>query len=240
MIVASHLSDYDSRTVTPRWSATGTATATDASGASTPGWHALDLAAHRASGPALSGTSVYWTAEALLPFAAIDVVALVGTSFASAPSDVTVTVQVASDAAFSSGVLTLDTWTTTREREVRMLASRYEADASGGYVRVRLQCASAITPTVGEIWLGRRRQLRARPMRPSVRDSRTAGAYDTPTTRRSTWSGRYEETVQLWCSERDPDITTLRSVLRESREGTRPVLWIPQPQSTPRDVRLCA
>jgi hypothetical protein len=238
LFVGTSPRDYANTPGNQRWNASGSGADADASAAAAPAWAAADVHGHALSGPATAGVNSWWIAEMLLPFAVVDTLAWVGLS-QDAPGAVDHLVQVSTDAARTSGVLTLDSWTSSAERGSRILTSRYEADASGGWLFWRLSTASAWAPRVGELWAGRRRQIQAGPRRPWSLSSRVAGRSSTTVTQRVPWAGRWDADLELWVREAaQDDAATLRALRRDTIDLTRPMLMIPRPASAPQDVRI--
>ena len=238
LFVGSSPRDFCNTVANQRWNATGSGADADTSATTAPASAAADTHGHVLSGPASASVNSWWIAEMLLPFAVIDTLAWVGLS-QDAPSAVDHLVQVASNAARTTGVLTLDTWSSSAERGSRILGTRYLADASGGWLFWRFSTASAWAPRVGELWAGQRRQVQATPRRPWGASSRRAGLTGTGQTTRAPWSGRWDADMELWCREAvQDDAATLRALRRDTLDWTRPMLMIPRPSSAPQDVRI--
>jgi hypothetical protein len=236
LFVADHVRRSDP---VGRWAAGSGAfgTSPDVSDPDAPSWAALDRYATIPSGPT-GPAATGWTfvVDCRFPGLAIDVLAWVGAMWGAT---VTHTVEAADDALFTSGVVTLDTWSSGAERGARVLGSRYVADALGGWVRWRMSAAGAFLPRVGELWLGRRRQMQGRPLRPWAPSSRRAGLEGTRETWRAPWTGRWEADVEVWARQAlADDGATIAALAREADGFAAPLLYLPTPATAPADVRL--
>lgn len=91
----------------------------------------------------------------------------------------TVTLQIADDTAFSTNLQTIATWTpgssTLRLGEMKLRHTGSAALRYTGvlYARLGITKGSTFTPEIGELWLGRRRQLLHRPNNPYNPDDRS-------------------------------------------------------------------
>ena len=232
---AMHLDGVDAR-----WTPGGTFT-TDESDADFPAARGHDrLTQYPTKGDA-GGTAWYYVVS--LPAATeYDFLAFTGHNF----NDLTTalaTVQMADDTAFSTnlispwGPVSLD----GNKRRIALLSNRY---TGAHYLRLRILTGASEIPEIGELILGRRRQLSRKPNRPYD----TAGPHLTMGAGFRSQSGvdtfyPHSRGQRIVRANLNPDTTadqaTLRAAFSDSDYGTEPAIWIEQPDTAPEEFLVC-
>lgn len=230
---AMHLSGVDAR-----WTPGGTFT-TDESDPDFPAFRGHDRLTQYPTKGDTGGTAWYYVVS--LPAATeYDFVAFTGHNFGDLTSALA-TVQIDDGATFPSpvaimGPVSLD----GNKRRILLLTSRYTGDH---YLRLRITTGASEIPEIGELWLGRRRQLSRKPNRPYDPSGPhlTMGASFRSQSGVETFypHSRGQRVVR---ANLNPDSTadqaTLRAAYTDANHGTEPIIWIEQPDTAPEEFLI--
>lgn len=235
------------------WNEVGTVAATDRNLTDFPPENAVDTFLHVETKPNTGAvTSNEWYLILTLPTGVeYDWAGVFGHNFATLPGAVLVELQIADDAAFSVNLETIASWSpgASTKRLVELvldlssvpvgLAQRFTGDH---FARLRITNGGGadFVPEVGELVLGRRRQLKHQPNRPWGPDNvRRLARFFTgggggriahvDAERLFHYVGQIEpaDTVRI------QDIVDLRD---DSLGFTRPIVWISKPATVPADA----
>jgi hypothetical protein len=176
---------------------------------------------------------------------AFDSICIIGHNFGA----MTVTLQVADDAAFTSNLVTLATWTlagATLKRQTSFALTHAGGSAlkysAVSYARLKFD-GTSLRPEIAEILLGERRQLLHNPAEPwapddyhsEVSDVRTLGGQMT----RYMWyrgQRRISAELSTYDTASATDLVTLYTT--DLAYGTKPFLWVDQPTTAPQKAFL--
>jgi hypothetical protein len=235
----------------PIWTSdTGAHTDADESATGAPAYFAIDRSGARETYP--TGTADEWW----LSFGAIsDIGGLPGidsllllSNLGGLGFDVTVAVEVADNAAYSTNLETVHAFVPTQAmRWVDHFDDRWFGDA-GSYIRLHFTAATAFTPRIRECWIGRTRQLRG--LYSTGRDAfgtssglDIAGAERASTTARDKAVGRNVWPVRLRLKDNAPsllDTASARDWWADIDSGAAPFVWHPRPSTSQHDARIMA
>jgi hypothetical protein len=225
------------------WNDTGSLADTDDSATGYPAANAADFRGSVPTKPTGTDTDWYWCADlGASGVPDVDMALLLGHNMGTL-GGMTVTLQIADDSAFSTNLQTIATWSpgTSTLRLVSYTLKHTGSDAlrysSLRYVRLRFQNAGAVTPSFGELWLGRRRQLTVRPTVGYDETEAVAAATDFVADDRSSiryqWADGIGRRVLDFPALSSTDAATVKSLRDDCKRGGRPVLWCDKPASEP-------
>lgn len=202
---------------------------------------------HKLSKPTTARTTQYLNINFGAGFASdVDAIVIMNHNLGTI-SGVGVTVKVADDAAFSSGLKTIYTVTPTTNKRIVAISLLEGGDPSAQrftayrYMRVEFNKGSTITPSIGEILVIRRRQLKHKPNVPydpsamisdvSVFKSATKAmaAYV-----RSKGQRRLSAMINPHETAYITDVLTWFNT--DTDYGTKPFLWLEDPTTSPSDA----
>ena len=220
---------------------TGEATDTDESDAATPAHWTTDRRGGRVSSP--TGTAATWWLvigpilyDPPLIAAAADTIVLLDHNLNGA----SVVVDGASSADFGTDYAELHSFTVTQTgRWVDHFTARWQADA-GDYLRLTITATDAFTPAIGEVWIGRRRQLRGGLITGRDRDGVASKVLDQSpdasfSTRRGQALGRQTIPMRLRVLDNHASLSDSDALTRwwaETDGGARSFVWHREPIST--------
>lgn len=220
---------------------TGEATDTDESDPATPAHWTTDRRGGRVSSP--TGTAATWYLvigpilyDPPLIAAAADTIVLLDHNLNGA----TVIVEGAESADFGTGYEELHSFTVTQTgRWADHFAARWQADA-GDYLRLTISMATPFTPAIGEVWIGRRRQLRGGLLTGRDRDGVSSAIIEAAAdhafaTRRERAPGRQSIDMRLRVLDNHASLSDSDALARwwaETDGGARSFLWSREPTST--------
>lgn len=237
-LMATHIAE---RAAVIWTSDTGAADDADESAAASPARYAVDRRGSWTSAPTGTATTWYLVIGPLLyapPLitAAADTIVLVDHNLSGA----SVVVEGATALDFGTGYQELHSFTVTQTgRWVDHFAARWQADA-GDYLRLAITAAEAFTPSIGEVWIGRRRQLRGgitigRDPFGVSSGLAVGGEGASFGTARDRGIGRQEFPARIRLLETGAslsDETTIRNWWSETDGGARAFVFHPSPTST--------
>lgn len=216
---------------------------TDRSETDYPAYFMHDKFAHSQSrgGAAITDNEWYALFDASQGSAVVDCVAILNHNLTGL-AGIGIDIQRADNSAFSTNLATITTVTPTAARTIVFFSNRFIA---GGYLRLRITATGNFVPRIGEVWWGRRRQLRT--------DVRPGGDIDALSSVLAMSVGSGSESVttkalgrlspELEFTPQDDlstlvDTETVRAWWADCDYGAAPFLWVPNPTSAPNDVRL--
>lgn len=242
LVLANHVlfaAENDAAFAT-RWSTTGSWTSgADLTASDSPGYNAYDFQFNRFTAPSSAQSTWYFLMNFGGTPATIDAAVILGHNF-GAIGGLTVTLEVADDAAFTTNLRTLATWTpgTSTKRLVNVTLGGSNNSYSGVvYARVKITGSSAFIPQIGEIFLGARRQLNSAGLLPYDPDMESARTVDFDG--RSGVRTRYvfndgQQTLKFDLSIADASSdAVVSSWWSDCAHGTRPFVYIERPNTAP-------
>lgn len=154
-----------------RWNATGSLADADTSATNYPATLGMDRKGNHLTKPSTAGTTRYWMADLGATPPDFDVAVLFKHNLGTIGSG-TAVLQIADDATFTTNLQTIGTFDPNPDTEgarqvlttlkhTGAIALRYTL---ARYVRLNFTFGSSQTPSFGELWLGRRRQLSVNPL----------------------------------------------------------------------------
>jgi hypothetical protein len=227
-----------------KWTLTGLYSSTDLSDPDMPAWRACDATHHLRTRPGSLGADWYIVFNLAAPLPDYDCLALLNHSID--PALLTrIDAEAADDAAFSSGLTNVlvnqTVITAARHIYLTLGDSGPLRFSEARYLRIRIRTSVSLQPEIGEVWLGRRRQLNQAPDRPHDHLGLTS--------RLVTSNGNgYSDVVQAGAYGGEVGIagradfplsirgiygSDIRSLHAECGYASRPVLVVPKPQSDP-------
>lgn len=221
----------------PIWSSdTGLYADTDRSAALAPAYLTCDRRASKQSYPGTADTPFYLVHDAFAAGSEFDCFALLNYESVGATFPVTLTIEIADNAAFTTNLTTLWTDVDPAARVVGLFTSRY---TGSGYIRMRVGSAANFTPYVGEFWIGRRRQLWGRIKTGADRLGVTSTlAMSSAASSHQGASpmaiGRQDLPINMHVMDNNSSLqdgTSLSSWWTEIGHGHKPFLWCDEPSS---------
>ena len=232
------------------WNNLGTIADTDDSATGYPAANAGDFRGSVPTKPNAALATWYWVADlGASGVPDVDMALLMGHNMGTL-GGMTVTLEIADTSDFTGGTFqTIATWT-PGSSSLRLI--EYALKHTGAvalrytglrYVRLKFVNAGAVTPSFGELWLGRRRQLGADPA--VGYDEREAHGtasdfqFDDGTSLRYSWNGDGPAMKAVRFPALSSTDATLALDLRDDcKRGTRPILWCDQPSTAPNRTLL--
>ena len=200
----------------------------------------FDRSAHRRSYPNAIDTE-WWVVARLQESLVFDTIAIIDHNLAEG-ADHTVQIQIADSNDFATNPLTLFS-------AAAITAGRHVFYSLGGNLRItnaerirfRFQWSAAFLPQIGEIWIGRRRQLRLpadphdhRALTGSLRVSGPAGARDVLA------GAGFTGAREIRSEHRELTGAALRGIRADSRSGVDLVAVCQRPTSAPHEAVIAA
>jgi hypothetical protein len=228
----------------------------DDSATNSPASNATDRRASRVTKPTTARLIQYLALDLGSTFAAdVDLAAVIGANLGAISADgsgtLTVALDVADDSAFVTGKQTVWTQTvagdTKNQRLVSMVGTVLGLAHTGAaalrytgarFWRLKISRASGtFIPQIGDLWLGRRRQMRSKPLLPADPDATITNAGEHkaasgPITRYIYSSGQASRPFRWWIVT-NAEATDLASWWSESKRG-KAFLFILKPTTAPR------
>jgi hypothetical protein len=215
----------------PIWTSdTGEATDADESADDGPARYAVDLCGARQTYPSTAAATDWWLVLPEVETEGMDTIALINHNLASLGifGGVSITLEVADDVDFA-GLDTVYSATPTQDRWVDRFDELWSGD---GYARLHLSAASAFVPRIGEVWIGRTRQLGGHllsgrdPLGVATVLDVSGGSTSSPMVRsRALGRGRCDVSIRLREQSALSDDATVRAWWRETNRGARPFIW---------------
>lgn len=205
--------------------------------------NAFDRRASEITKPDANVTTVYLMLDAGASPADVDMAMVIGHNFSSV-GVTQVDLQVDDVPAFGGGGSTLQTvktWTTGFTSRLAAYSLFHTGSAalrysSARYWRLKIQMASGV-PTIGELWLGRRRQLSTAPIIPYDEKEQVSRisdfVADDGSTMRYKWSSKQFRKKPRFMVKTTTEVTTIDSWWSDCDGGTKPSLYCENPSSAP-------
>lgn len=231
------------------WNDLGTIADTDNSATGYPAANAGDFRGTLPTKPSSTLAVWYWLADlGASGVPDVDMALLMGHNLSS--GGFTVELQIADTSDFTGGTFkTIATWTPgTSSLRLVEYALKHTGTVplrySGlRYVRLKFTHASPSTPSFGELWLGRRRQMGATPA-VGYDERQTEGVasdfqFDDGSAIRYSWNadGPAVKGVEFPALS-STDAATILSLRDDTNHGSRPMLWCDQPSTAPNRTLL--
>ena len=215
----------------PLWTSdTGEATDTDESADDGPARYAVDLCGARQTYPSTAAATDWWLVLPEVESAGMDTIVLVHHNLVSLgiAGGISVTLEVADDVDFA-GADTVYSATPTQARWVDRFDELWSGD---GYARLHLSAGTAFVPRIGEVWIGRARQLGGHllsgrdPLGTATTLDVSGGSTASPMVRgRAVGRGRVDVSLRLREQSALSDNATVRTWWAETNRGARPFIW---------------
>jgi hypothetical protein len=158
---------------------------------------------------------------------------------------VTVTYEVADDNAYTSNLVQVASWAVTTSTK-RLVALKLDHTGAGiarqytsvQYSRLKIVAAGAVTPEIGELILGTRRQLTRKPNREFDPDHLRSYASKFRGGTRKVTSYVEAQGQKILNARFEPDDSTEQNDIRAFWQsdldmGSHPFVWVPDPESYP-------
>jgi hypothetical protein len=227
-----------------KWTTTGNQASADQAATGYPTSALVDSFLHVPTKPNANVATWYLNAQLVLAFD-FDMIVLAGHNLNTVTG--AVDAQISDDSTFATGTTTLKSWAAPSGTKRLVGLSLFHTGATALryssvlYFRLRLTGLIGV-PQIGELMLGRRRQLKHKPATPwNFEDYRSRVAPFVSTSgARSNYTqfrGQRVMSPRLVISE-DAYKTDLRSLVSESSYLTKPLYWIENPTSDPQNAPL--
>ena len=223
-----------------RWNTSGSLANADVSATGFAASKAFDRRGNEITKPNTTGTVWYLMLDAGAAPADVDFAVIIGHNFSSV-GVTEVLLQVADDNAFTSNLVTVATWVAGFTARLASFSLFHTGAAAlrytlGRYWRLKITMASG-TPQVGELWLGRRRQMSTRALMgfdSSEEEARVADftADDGSTIRYKLSAGQRVVDASFIIATAG-EVTTLDSWYTECDRLTEPTIYCEAPSSAP-------
>lgn len=225
------------------WDADGVSTFTDISASGFPATAAYDSHMHVVTKPNAAATTQYFVVDYGSEAMEIDCIFILGHNFSSVGGGLDVTVEIADDNAFSSNMIEIASWSPSSDARLVALDLDHGTGTSQRYSSVRylrvIMTGTSHTPEIGELILGRRRQLKHNPIVPwddGHLRSKVATFESSSGVRTQYVHHRGRRVINARNSLTDSTlISELQTMLggAESQWGTLPIMWVDQPTTDP-------
>lgn len=236
-----------------RWNADGNFATADATETANPVTRSYDRHWHADTRPNSSGTErwLLFKSGTAINFNEFDAAVIMGHNLGA--NTATLSLQVSDDPDVGTNGTEIATWTPsapTGNNESRLVSvdlddaanSNPQAFTAVQYIGVKITAAGGFVPQIGEVWLGKRRQMYKRPRmgyNPDASASRTVTATSlTGVKTRYTKSRSGQVLSAQFVTDTAVAASVVTDLWADTNQGTKPFVWIEEPTTAPATARI--